>query len=404
MTRLFAGQPPVLWALAFFFLGLGFATRVDIPLIVLAVTAAMAIGDNNQRTLVATLRAHWPLLSFLLVAVLVTALSVDPRHSIKVQPQLVPALLCYVVIVSFVTDHKALEFVCLALLVSGLVTALSILAGTGLIPTTDPLAQVEILGNALLVVPNDALMLVIIVPLTLGMCWTAGWHIRLVMAIFFTLALLVCVMLQSRQAVVLLVLGPVIVVTLMQPRWCIPILAAGIAAGTLVDALMGWPLAQKIFMFPRAYVWHTAWVMFLDRPWTGQGPGMFKDLYYMFLEQAGYIRAELGDRRMMPWAHSLYLEQLAERGIFGLLALLCLMGTAMIRTYRAWRIDETESGKSIAAGGFAALVVMAATGIAEATLSRLWVTVMLLVLVAFAYATTSCLSGRCLVGSASKYQ
>jgi O-antigen ligase len=388
--RFFAGQPLILWALALFFLSLGFTARIDIPLVILAVSASMAFGNEHRQPITSTLRNHWPLVFFLSIAILTTVFSVDSYHSLRVQPQLIPALLCYAVIVTFANNRKALEFVCVALLASGLITALFMLASTRLTPTGDPLAQVEILGNALLIVPNDAVMLTVIAPLAMGVCWTAGWHLRVMTAIYLSLVLVACVTLQSRQAVVLLLLGQLVVVTLMRPRWCIPILVVGIAAGMLVDGLMGWPLAHKIFMFPRIYVWHTAWVMFLDRPWTGQGPGMFKDLYFIFLERAGYILAELGDRRTMPWAHSLYFEQLAERGIFGLLALLCLLGSAMLRTYHLWRGLNTGSGKSLVAGGFSALIVMAGAGVAEATLSRLWVTVLLLVLVAFAY-SSSCL-------------
>lgn len=390
MQRVFVGQPLVLWALGFFFLGLGFPTRIDIPLAIFAVSAAIAFGDENRQPIVSTLQNHWPLVFFLSVAILTTVLSVDVHRSMSVQPQYFPALLCYAVIVTFANNRKSLEFVCVALLASGLVTALFMLANTGII-STDPLTQIRKLDNTLLVVPNDVLQLTVIAPLAFGVCWTSGWRLRTLTAIYLLLTLVVCVMFQSRQAVVLLLLGLCVVVALMRPRWCIPFMVVGVMPGVIIDGLMGWPLAHKIFMFSRAYVWHSAWVMFLDRPWTGQGPGMFKDLYFTFLERAGYIRAELSDRRTMPWAHNLYLEQLAERGIFGLLALLSLMGMAILRTYRVWCESGTEDGKSLVAGGFSALIVLAAAGIAEATLSRLWVTVLLLVLVAFAYASSACL-------------
>jgi O-antigen ligase len=388
--RLFAGYSPVLWALALFFLGLGFTARVDLPLAILAITAALAFGESQRQPLLPLLKEHWALLFFLLVAIVTTGMSVDWRHSVRVQPQLLPALLCYAVIVTFVTSLTSLRFVYTALLVSGLLTACLMLLGVSRMTADDPLAKVKLLGNALLIVPNDVLMLSVIAPLTLALAWCGNRWVRVLVAVYLLLALITGAMLESRQAVIIWVVGVVAVVAIMRPRWAIPVLLVGAGAGLLLDGLLGWPLAHKIFMFPRSYVWHTAWVMFLDRPWSGQGPGMFKDLYLPFLAKAGYVLAELGDHRMMPWAHSLYLEQLAERGVVGLLALLCLLGTAVVQSIKAVGMALAPEERSLAAGIVAALLALIISGIAEATLSRLWVTVLVLTLVAMSLRLEGC--------------
>lgn len=380
--RLLAGQPLVLWALALFFMGLGFTARFDVPLAILAFGAIVAFsGDQEKRE--ESWVHHVPLFLFLLVAVVATLFSRDVRHSLGVQPQLLPALLCYVVIVSFARSLAALRFVCASLLCSGLLTtALMMFVSVAGSHADDPLAQVKTLGNALLIVPNDILLLSVIAPLALGMAWAHNGFWRIVSIVYLFSALLVSVMIQSRQAVILLIMGTVMVVALMQPRWSVPILLFGMVVGGIVDAALGWPLANKIFMFPRTYVWHTAWVMFLDRPWFGQGPGMYKDLYFDYLERAGYVLAELDDRRTMPWAHSLYLEQLAERGIPGLLALLGLIGVSVKRSVMVWSGRSSPGLHGMAAGVLSSLLVLILAGIAEASLTRLWVVVLLLVLVA----------------------
>ena len=128
--------------------------------------------------------------------------------------------------------------------------------------------------------------------------------------------------------------------------------------------------------------------MFLDRPWTGQGPGVFGDIYFAFLAKAGYVLDAISDRRPMLWAHNLYLEQLAERGIGGLLSLLGLLCVSMFYAWRAWRQSPADSVlRSLAAGIFVAVLMLATSGIAEASLSRLWVSVSLMVLAAFAAVT-----------------
>lgn len=378
--------PPVLWALALFLACLGFRARFDLPLAVLAGVAAWSFGQHPQRPLPQLVRDHWPVALFLAVAALVTATSVDPRHSLGVQPQLLPALLSYAVITAFALQPAAVRFVASSLLAAGLLTALLMLATVGQARLEDPSSYVKTLGNALLIVPNDVLMLAVIVPLALGLAWAGGQANRLLVVLYLLLALVAGVLLQSRQTVLAWGVGVLVLVTLMRPRWVIPVLVVGTVLGLVADYLLGWPLARKIFLFPRLYVWHTAWVMFLDSPWLGQGPGMFKDLYYPFLEKAGYVLAELGDRRTMPWAHCLYLEQLAERGVVGLLALLALLGRAFLDAGQAYRQASSEGARALAAGVLAALGGLAFSGIAEATLSRLWVTVLLFTLAGLARA------------------
>lgn len=380
---LIAGFPLVLWAMALFFLGLGWTARVDIPLAVFAMTAALSFGDIERGSWRKYLQQHWPLVLFLGVAAITTTTSVDPRHSMSVQPQLLPALLCYTVIISFVTTLPRLRFACAGLLAGGILTAILMLVGSSQMAVDDPLVKVKLLGNGLLIVPNDVLLLSVIAPLALGLAWSGNLLERAMTVVYLPLALVACVVMHSRQAVVIWSLGLVVVAAWMRPRWMLPILLATTAVGLLVDGLMGWPLLDKIFMFPRSYVWHTAWAMFLDRPLLGQGPGMFKDLYYPFLEKAGYVLAELGDRRTMPWAHNLYLEQLAERGLPGLIALLCLVGNALLHMFRTVRQLPTDGDRGLYIGILSALLALLASGIAEASLSRLWVTVTLLVLVAF---------------------
>jgi O-antigen ligase len=375
------GQPPVLWALGLFFLCLGFTARFDIPLALLAVTAALAFAGAAPPAGGPAWREHWPLVLFVLVAALATGFSRDRPHSLAVQPQLLPALLCYAVISTFALRLEALRFIGLALLCSGIVTALLVLTAESA-HHADPLKRVVMMGSPLLIVPNDVLMLSVIAPLALGAAWGANRWWQWMAAVYFGLALFVCTSVQSRQAVILLVLGVIATVGLMRPRWSIPLLLAGAIITAAVDAMMGWPLARKIFLFPRLYVWQAAWGMFLDRPWLGQGPGTFSDLYYPFVEKAGYVVAQLEDRRTMPWAHSLYLEQLAERGIAGALVLLALLASTLLRLLQGLRRVEGDPQRGIAAGLLASMLVFLLAGIAETSLLRLWVVVLMLVLAA----------------------
>ena len=326
------------------------------------------------------LRYHWPVLFFLSAAILATVFSVDYQQSIRAQLSLALGLLCYVAVIIFTNTPSRFYSVLFAAAFSIFLATLFILSDEIMSQPDNPLLQIYKLSNALFVVPNDVLILAVMAPLMLGLAWTGDWRIRGLTIFYLVVALIIGVNLQSRQTVFLLLLGPVIVIALMRPRLAAPALFIGIVVGIISDGLSGWTLAHKIFLFPRTYVWHTAWVMFLDQPLTGQGPGLFKDLYFTFLGKAGYVIQELSDRRTMPWAHNLYLEQLAERGVFGFFALLGLLGAAMYRAAKFWRHAGSDLTRSLASGVLAALIVLAISGIAEATLSRLWVAISLLIL------------------------
>jgi O-antigen ligase len=371
--------PPVLWALALFFLCLGFTAPIDIPLAVLAFTAAYAFNQQSHPfSWPDVIQEHWPLIFFLAIAAITTITSVDPRHSLSVQPQLLPALLSYCVITQFITTPARQRFLCGSLLACGSVTVTLMLVGVRNTISDDPLEKIKLLGNALFIVPNDVLMLSIIAPLVLAVARDSNTLIKCLAAAYLLLTLIASVIIGSRQAVLVFILGQALFFVIVKPKWFLPIVLFSAVTGTTLDWLLGWPLANKIMMFPRTYVWHTAWIMFLDSPWLGQGPGMFKDLYFPFLKKAGYIAAELGDYRNMPWAHNLYLEQLAERGIGGLLALVSLLVTATRQAWIYTRNSSSESTISLGAGLLGALLALSIAGIAEATLSRLWVTVLLL--------------------------
>lgn len=333
------------------------------------------------------LRRHWPVLFFLLAAVMATIFSVDYQQSLRVQLPLFFGLLCYIAITALANTPKRLYCTLLVLLGAVFLAALFVASKITLTGIDNPIALVKLLGTPLFDVPNDALMFSIIAPLALGVAWTSGWWLRGLTVFYLVVVLVISAHMQSRQAVVLLLLGQVMVVALMRPRLTVPALLIGCVVGAVIDGLLGWVLTHKIFLFPRTYVWHAAWVMFLDRPWTGQGPGLFKDMYFTFLGKAGYVMRELSDRRTMPWAHNLYLEQLAERGIVGFFALLGLLGASIYKATQSWRnAAGVDHMRSLAAGVLTALILLAISGIAEATLSRLWVAVSLLMLAAFSVA------------------
>lgn len=328
---------------------------------------------------------HWALFLFLLVAALTTITSKDVRQSINVQLPLLAGLFFYVLLVDTVNTTKKIGIVMLVFVLTMFAQVTMSVHALLLVVDDEPLEAVRAIDSLLLIVPNDILVLSVVMPLLLGAAWTGTRWLRVLYVCCFVVALIVSEKLQSRQAVVLLLVGQLLVVAMIGRRWVVPVALLLLVVGVVLDGLFGWWLAKKIILFPRSYVWHTAWVMFLDRPWTGQGPGLFGDIYFAFLAKAGYVLDAMPDRRPMYWTHNLYLEQLAERGIGGLLSLFSLLSASLFYAWRACRRARATSVlRGLSAGIFSAVAMLVLSGIAEASLSRLWVAVSLMLLAAFA--------------------
>lgn len=68
----------------------------------------------------------------------------------------------------------------------------------------------------------------------------------------------------------------------------------------------------------RIGIWAVAWRMFTEAPWLGKGAFTFAEHYQVYLPEVHLPFGAKAEVSYIPWAHSLYLEQLAERGLLGL--------------------------------------------------------------------------------------
>lgn len=102
-----------------------------------------------------------------------------------------------------------------------------------------------------------------------------------------------------------------------------------LSAGLLITTKIGSLLMQRIDTiadlnyvanYDRLDRWTAAWEIWEDYPWSGIGWGVYPDMYFYYRT---YADAFSGWERM--GAHNLYLELMAESGIFGLLAYLFMI-------------------------------------------------------------------------------
>ena len=87
-------------------------------------------------------------------------------------------------------------------------------------------------------------------------------------------------------------------------------------------------LNNRLFSFSgsgRAQLWKVAWRDYKGHPWLGSGPGTYEQRWDRYRSLIGNVRD----------AHSLYLEQLAEVGPFGLALLVIALATPLALAVRA---------------------------------------------------------------------
>src|SRR5262249_18393962 len=148
-------------------------------------------------------------------------------------------------------------------------------------------------------------------------------------------------------------------------RWLLAMLAGLAVVAVAADALGGFRLAHKVATdwqgSGRVALWAAALAMFRDAPVLGHGPTTFVLHYRAYLDALQLPAWIHVDPRVTPWAHTLYLELLAEQGIVGLLAFVAVSVAAlsMVARIRASRDSDLRCLGAAAGAAFIADLIAA---------------------------------------------
>jgi O-antigen ligase len=251
-------------------------------------------------------------------------------------------------------------------------------------PRQDPSKWMEIAALPFFSVPNDLLITVVLAPFPFVTLLSARGAVAKVLAGISLLACLAAMIVyQSRTGVALFaVMCFGVVVAEAKIRWQSALwLSTGVVGlFVLIDAVTGFALLHKFAQLnslsTRIPLWIAACKMFLTAPWFGHGPGTFSLLYEGYqssIHFPGWVRVI--PQLHAPWAHSLYLEVLAERGLFALLCLLGVIYAAGRMLKAAW----ARSKDSLWIGLTASLTLIVLGGLSEFSVLRYWFSQLLLV-------------------------
>ena len=365
--------------------GFAFLPSAKLALLVLGLLGLLAVLFSEPRKEFGS----WPpLIVPLALFVLTTVLSVmESAHVSKSfwlsAPMFPGALLFFLLAQHFESTAQVralyVTVSAAALVLAGLVLSTALRMNVSAVSDVGMRKVATAAGSPILRVPNDIAVLAVLAPLSLALIYRKprGFESALgAISLLFGAGAIVAM--RSRTATLTLI-GSLTVATLLTlPRrrlkWALAVIGALVILALAVDWAIGAPLASKFLaqwrLGRRADLWATGWDMFLKSPLLGHGPGTF------------------GRFNEIRWAHNLYLEFLAERGILSFVTLAALIGGGGIAGRRLLRTASGEA-RLFGAAAIAGLLGLCLAGLVELTFLRLWVVICFLLLLGLVVALSS---------------
>jgi O-antigen ligase len=220
--------------------------------------------------------------------------------------------------------------------------------------------------------PNEAAFVAVLAPLACavfvgavlrGQAMLWRWFATASAAVVFAASLVTAWLTGSRAILMGLFLAAFTVLAACRRRWAAALVAvamAGVGVAWIADlGSIRVRIAEtlRIGDDPRMRTWAIALDAFEERPWIGQGP-------CVFFEINEATRAGARERGWetpvggMPWAHSIPIELLCERGLLGLAAAGLVVASAVAGLARGWRARQERLWTLGVAGALASLLAM----------------------------------------------
>ena len=258
-----------------------------------------------------------------------------------------------------------------------------------------PLSWVKEISNVYVIVPNDLVLVSILIPFSVVLVFKKGKSAIGILAIVsIFLAMVVVIIYRSRIGMISSMTSIGCVILLLSRRRLIEILTASAIFLILVDWIQGFEIINKFenIWQSRLFIWIVGWEMFTDSFWLGQGPRTFGQLYFPYrnnLDLPGWI---LVDDRWMPWAHNLYLEILIEQGIIGFFCFVMVIIFSLLALLKVLK-SEIENIRILGAGIFASFLSIIVAAFCELSFIRHWFVILLFSFLGLIHAL-SCLNCR----------
>ena len=372
-------------AIALYLLSLGMPMNAKIPLAILSL-GCLAVPARQHRLNAPSIGVA--LAVFVLASLLSGLASIDHARTLATSFAWLPAALLFYLI-TYHSGKAGISVICHALTTLSLMIACYLLAMRWQVAQNDPTAWLQQAGYPHLKVPNDLLMIAVLAPFARALsrleCHT---YCKTYALLSLLLTLITIVLFRSKAAFIIFLVSVIASEVLNAPkRACIGLVTA-VLLGIAIDATQGFPFLEKILnsrlWSNRVPLWIAAWKIFLDAPILGQGPGSFAVINEAYLQHIELPDWVIRDSRHAPWAHSLYLELLAERGLVGAASFIYLMAIVCRALWKKIVSTPHSEYYHISVATAASLLGMLLASIFELSLVRYWVIIVFSLLIALA--------------------
>ena len=191
--------------------------------------------------------------------------------------------------------------------------------------------RILILGQPVLVVPNDYAAFLVMLPIVR---WSMG---RFAFLVCLIIAMATSMVADSRLCLMLCVAG-----LFWSERAAIRLNKSSIAMGVILSVALALVaietgFAGKLQHVPtsRVPLWHAALHQVFESPLLGSGVNAFGPYYTEHIRQTVYPEYIVVDSRYIPWAHNLFLDIAVAFGIPASVLLLALLLCVLVKAKRS---------------------------------------------------------------------
>lgn len=368
-----------------YLLSLSMPINSNIPLIILSISGIILGIIKAPRYPCYKSPVVFCILAFLFSMAISSIFSVDINRSFLLSLSFFPAILLFFHII-FLFNIRLVYLMFIFLSTISFIVSTTSLIVAFLMRSSIPSLWIQAMHNTYLVVPNDLLLLSILIPFSAVIFFKNPQSIVGRFAIMSIILTFIAVAIyQSRGGLVSAIISITCITFLLRPRHVASICIMGLFFLFLM-CYGHLPIISKFrnIWQSRLFVWIVAWKMFIDSPFLGHGPRTYGILYFAYIDKLKLPNYILVDHRWMPWAHNLYLELLAEQGVVGFVCLLSMMIVPMLMLHKLFR-NPIGDVPILAKGIFASFISILVAAIFELSFIRHWFVIMLFSILALTH-------------------
>jgi len=362
-----------------YFISLGIPIRPDIPMIMLSaagmlLTLASFNVNKNENSISSIV---FTLVLFLVSMLLSFFVSIDIKRSLLLSLSFIPGCLIFVLLIEMLDNNKIYQ-IYLVFSILGILISFDALKTAIAFKQEIPTVWIKNMKNSNILVPNDLILLTILIPFSLSLIISETSPVyKLISILSIILNICTITIYQSRGALILAGVSFIGMMYFSKSHKMLIFCIITIALALMADLISGAHLISKFkgIWNTRIVYWLIAWKMFKDAPILGHGSHTYASVANEYRNQIKIPEWVSIDERFAPWVHNLYLEVLSEQGSIGLLCFALLICCAFKTVWKTLKMSDKKIS-ILGAGTLMSLLNFSLAACFELTFVRRWVVMM----------------------------